>query len=260
MQVLDQFEPAKPIEAGVVPWSPPQPNWNPWTGCNIDEGPLATATLEQLSEQLLQESRERLQNDRDLIASMDERKHLPVFEMRARIMEAINDNPVIIIRGNTGCGTCSHLNIFESHSMIISVGKTTQVCQFILDDYIASGQGAWCNVCITQPRRISAVSVSERVATERCEMPGQSVGYSVRFESVLPRPYASVMFCTVGVLLKKLEGGLRGVSHVIVDEIHERDVNSDFIMVRNVALRRIGLMSRFRWFCAIWSILIPICG
>lgn len=105
------------------------------------------------------------------------------------------------------------------------------MCQFILDDYIASGQGAWCNVCITQPRRISAVSVSERVASERCEMIGQSVGYSVRFESVLPRPYASIMFCTVGVLLKKLEGGLRGVSHVIVDEIHERDVNSDFIMV-----------------------------
>jgi ATP-dependent RNA helicase A len=43
------------------------------------------------------------------------------------------------------------------------------------------------------------------------------------------------MFCTVGVLLKKLENGLRGVSHVIVDEIHERDVNSDFIMV--VALK-----------------------
>lgn len=112
-----------------------------------------------------------------------------------------------------------------------NLGKTTQVCQFILDDYITSGQGAWCNVCITQPRRISAVSVSERVATEKCEMLGQSVGYSVRFESMLPRPYASILFCTVGVLLKKLEGGLRGVSHVIVDEIHERDVNSDFIMV-----------------------------
>ncbi len=46
-----------------------------------------------------------------------------------------------------------------------------------------------------------------------------------RFESVLPRPYGSVLFCTVGVLLRKLEAGLRGVSHVIVDEIHERDVN-----------------------------------
>lgn len=94
-----------------------------------------------------------------------------------------------------------------------------------------SGQGAWCNIAVTQPRRISAVSVSERVANERCEELGQSVGYSVRFESMLPKPYGSVMFCTVGVLLKKLENGLRGVSHVIVDEIHERDVNSDFIMV-----------------------------
>lgn len=114
---------------------------------------------------------------------------------------------------------------------LIFPGKTTQVCQFILEDYVMSGQGAWCNICVTQPRRISAVSVSERVASERCEDLAQSVGYSVRFESALPKPYGSIMFCTVGVLLKKLENGLRGVSHVIVDEIHERDVNSDFIMV-----------------------------
>lgn len=73
--------------------------------------------------------------------------------------------------------------------------------------------------------------MSERIASERCENVGETLGYSVRFESVLPRPYASVLFCTVGVLLRKLEAGLRGVSHVIVDEIHERDVNSDFIMV-----------------------------
>ena len=53
----------------------------------------------------------------------------------------------------------------------------------------------------------------------------------MRFESVLPRPYGSVLFCTVGVLLRRLESGLRGVSHVIVDEIHERDVNTDFVMV-----------------------------
>ncbi|GJQ87202.1 putative ATP-dependent helicase [Trypoxylus dichotomus] len=197
---------------GVVQWSPPQQNWNPWTGCNIDEGPLATATLENLSDEMSREYRQR-QQDPELQSSISERQQLPVYSMRSAIMEAINDSPVIIIKGNTGCG------------------KTTQVCQFILDDYIASGQGAWCNICVTQPRRISAVSVSERIANERCEQLGQSVGYSVRFESMLPRPYASIMFCTVGVLLKKLEGGLRGVSHVIVDEIHERDVNSDFIMV-----------------------------
>lgn len=212
-KILDEFEPSKPIAAGVVPWSPPQQNWNPWTGCNIDEGPLATANLDQLSEHMYEETRDRLERDTQLQESRKMRSELPVYNSRSKIMEAINENPVIVIRGNTGCG------------------KTTQICQYILEDYIASGSGALCNIVITQPRRISAISVSERVASERCEELGQSVGYSVRFESVLPRPYASILFCTVGVLLKKLEAGLRGVSHVIVDEIHERDVNSDFIMV-----------------------------
>lgn len=55
-----------------------------------------------------------------------------------------------------------------------------------------------CDTFSTQPRRISAVSVAERVAYERGEEPGSSCGYSVRFESMLPRPHASVMFCTVG--------------------------------------------------------------
>ncbi|XP_053661803.1 dosage compensation regulator [Anopheles marshallii] len=199
--------------ASVISWSPPQPNWNPWLGCNIDEGYLATATLEQLSEDLLHESRNMLRDNQELHKSMMTREKLPISAMRRPIMEAINDHPVVLIRGNTGCG------------------KTTQIAQFILEDYINSGQGAYCNVCVTQPRRISAISVSERVANERCENLGCAVGYSVRFDSVLPRPYGSILFCTIGVLLRKLEGGLRGVSHVIVDEIHERDVNSDFILV-----------------------------
>ncbi|XP_012278832.1 dosage compensation regulator isoform X2 [Orussus abietinus] len=212
-QVLDDFVSSVPQPAGVVSWSPPQQNWNPWTGCNIDEGPLATMPLDSMSEDIMKDQRERLQQDENLQRSIKERSSLPVFAKKKEIMTAINDNPVIIIRGNTGCG------------------KTTQVCQFILDDYISSGQGAYCSIAVTQPRRISAVSVSDRVASERCENLGQSVGYSVRFESCLPRPYCGIMFCTVGVLLRKLEGGLRGVSHVIVDEIHERDVNSDFVMV-----------------------------
>ncbi|XP_015591830.2 dosage compensation regulator isoform X2 [Cephus cinctus] len=211
--VLDDFISSVPQPAGVVSWSPPQQNWNPWTGCNIDEGPLATISLDVLSEDISNDHRQRLNDDTALQKSLKERSNLPVFAKRNEIMMAINDNPVIIIRGNTGCG------------------KTTQVCQFILDDYISSGQGAYCSIAVTQPRRISAVSVADRVASERCESIGQSVGYSVRFESCLPRPYSSILFCTVGVLLRKLEGGLRGVSHVIVDEIHERDVNSDFIMV-----------------------------
>uniref|UniRef100_A0A069DY95 RNA helicase n=1 Tax=Panstrongylus megistus TaxID=65343 RepID=A0A069DY95_9HEMI len=212
-QVFDELVSQRQTSAGVVSWSPPQQNWNAWTGCNIDEGPLATATLDQISDDLCATYRERLQGDANLQSMIKEREALPVFSMRGPIMEAINDHSVIIIRGNTGCG------------------KTTQVCQFILDDYIQSGQGAYCNIVVTQPRRISAISVADRVASERSEELGTSCGYSVRFESCLPRPYGGIMFCTIGVLLRKLENGLRGVSHVIVDEIHERDVNSDFLLV-----------------------------
>lgn len=57
----------------------------------------------------------------------------------------------------------------------------------------------------------------------------KAVATVFRFESILPRPHASIMFCTVGVLLRKLEAGIRGISHVIVDEIHERDINTDFL-------------------------------
>ncbi|XP_018018357.1 ATP-dependent RNA helicase A [Hyalella azteca] len=213
VQLAAYEESAAPQQGGIVSWCPPQQNWNPWLNCNIDEGPLAEADLDQLSESLLSERQQRLQTDEVLQQLLQERGSLPVYAKKLDILAAIRDNPVTIIRGNTGCG------------------KTTQVCQYLLDDCIESGAGAHCNVVVTQPRRISAVAVADRVAAERGEELGQSIGYSVRFESALPRPYGSVLFCTVGVLLRRLEGGLRGVSHVIVDEIHERDINTDFVLI-----------------------------
>ncbi|KAJ6657376.1 hypothetical protein lerEdw1_002543 [Lerista edwardsae] len=211
---LAHFEPSqKQNQVGVVPWSPPQSNWNPWTSSNIDEGPLAYATPEQISIDIKSNLMYQLENDQELQKILQERETLPVKKFEQDILNAIHQNSVVIIRGATGCG------------------KTTQVPQYILDEYIHSGRAAECNVVVTQPRRISAVSVAERVSAERGEEPGNSCGYSVRFESMLPRPHASVMFCTVGVLLRKLEAGIRGISHVIVDEIHERDINTDFLLV-----------------------------
>lgn len=64
-----------------------------------------------------------------------------------------------------------------------------------------NNQGAYCNIICTQPRKISALSVADRVAFERKEDVGQSVGYSVRFDSVFPRPYGAILFCTVGKLI-----------------------------------------------------------
>ncbi|XP_026559060.1 ATP-dependent RNA helicase A isoform X3 [Pseudonaja textilis] len=211
---LAHFEPSqKQNQSGVVPWSPPQSNWNPWTSSNIDEGPLAYATPEQISIDIKSNLLYQLENDQELQKILQERETLPVKNFERGILDAVRHNSVVIIRGATGCG------------------KTTQVPQYILDECIHNGRAAECNIVVTQPRRISAVSVAERVAYERGEEPGNSCGYSVRFESMLPRPHASVMFCTVGVLLRKLEAGIRGISHVIVDEIHERDINTDFLLV-----------------------------
>ncbi|XP_055390609.1 dosage compensation regulator [Condylostylus longicornis] len=200
-------------QGSVISWSPPLPNWNAWSSCNIDEGYLATASLDALCQDLSSSFREKKMNDSVYLEFVEFRNKLPIAKMRNEIMSAINDNPVVLIRGNTGCG------------------KTTQIAQYILEDYINSEQGAYCNIYVTQPRRISAISVAERIANEQNEPLGESVGYSVRFESMIPRPYGAILFCTIGVLLRKLEAGLRGISHVIVDEIHERDVNSDFLLV-----------------------------
>uniref|UniRef100_A0A8C2EEP5 RNA helicase n=1 Tax=Cyprinus carpio TaxID=7962 RepID=A0A8C2EEP5_CYPCA len=211
---MAQFEPSQRQSiAGVVPWSPPQVNWNPWTSSNIDEGPLAFCTPEQISTDLKHELNYQLEQDKNLQTILMERSQLPVKNFKEQIMSTIHKNPVVIIRGATGCG------------------KTTQVPQYILDEFVQAGRASECNIVVTQPRRISAVSVSERVSFERGEEVGKSCGYSVRFESVLPRPHASILFCTVGVLLRKLESGIRGISHVIVDEIHERDLNTDFLLV-----------------------------
>uniref|UniRef100_A0A8D2QIQ7 RNA helicase n=1 Tax=Zonotrichia albicollis TaxID=44394 RepID=A0A8D2QIQ7_ZONAL len=179
---LAHFEPSqRQSHMGVVPWSPPHSNWNPWTGCNIDEGPLANLTPEQISAELRSDFMFRLEQDQQLQRIQEEREALPVKNFESEILEAIHHNSVVVIRGATGCG------------------KTTQVPQYILDEYIRTNRAAECNIVVTQPRRISAVSVAERVSYERGEEPGQSCGYSVRFESVLPRPHASILFCTVGL-------------------------------------------------------------
>lgn len=205
--------PSGDVPGRVISWSPPVQNWNCWHASNIDEGYLATATLDQLSSDLFQSDRDEQLANENLAKIRRSREELPVFAMKAQIMQAVYDNPVVIIKGATGSG------------------KTTQIAQFILEDHIASNQGAYCNICVTQPRRISATSVSERIAYERGEEVGKSVGYSVRFDTVTPRPYGSILMCTVGVLLRRLENGLRGISHIIVDEIHERDVDTDFLLV-----------------------------
>ena len=117
-------------------------------------------------------------------------------------MSQIENNQVVIISGDTGCG------------------KTTQVPQLVLDAMIEKGQGARANMIVTQPRRISAVGVSERIAAERSERIGDTVGYSIRLETKRSAR-TRLLAVTTGVLLRRLQcdGDLNGVSHIFVDEV-----------------------------------------
>uniref|UniRef100_A0A8D0B798 ATP-dependent DNA/RNA helicase DHX36 n=1 Tax=Salvator merianae TaxID=96440 RepID=A0A8D0B798_SALMN len=168
-----------------------------------------------LDEQLKQELKKKTSDSR-YIEMQRFRERLPSYGMRKELVNLINKSQVTVISGETGCG------------------KTTQVTQFILDDYIERGKGSCCRIICTQPRRISAISVAERVAAERAEVcgNGKSTGYQIRLESRLPRKQGSILYCTTGIVLQWLQSDkqLSSVSHIILDEIHERNLQSDVLM------------------------------
>lgn len=157
-------------------------------------------------------------------AMMSQRKRLPAFEMREDIVQTIASNQVTVVCGDTGCG------------------KTTQVPQLVLDSMIMEGKGAEANMVVTQPRRISAIGVSDRIADERCERIGETVGYSIRMENKRSAK-TRLLLCTTGILLRRLQcdPDLASVSHIFLDEVHERDLNTDFLLI---ILK--GLLSRRR--------------
>ena len=108
------------------------------------------------------------------------------------------------------------------------VGKTTQIPQFILEEAPVTSK-----IVVAQPRRIAATGVAGRVAQERGEsQPGTgSVGYVVRGDSAISKE-TRLLFCTFGILLRQLqcEGALDCVTHIIIDEVHERNLDGDVLM------------------------------
>uniref|UniRef100_A0A3Q3IX66 Putative ATP-dependent RNA helicase DHX57 n=1 Tax=Monopterus albus TaxID=43700 RepID=A0A3Q3IX66_MONAL len=157
---------------------------------------------------------QKKQSSRRFQSMLEQRKNLPAWQEKENILDRLDRCQVLVISGMTGCG------------------KTTQIPQFILDASLCGPAKQVANIICTQPRRISAISVAQRVAQERAESLGNSVGYQIRLESV--RTSATrLLYCTTGVLLRRLEGDadLRGITHVIVDEVHERTEESDFLLL-----------------------------
>jgi len=146
---------------------------------------------------------------------------LPVRSLRKPMAKILGEESVVVVSGGTGSG------------------KSTQLPQYILDDFVGLQDGTPGRrpcIVVTQPRRIAAISVAERVAWERGEELGQTVGYSVRNDARPPRSRNGfIEFVTVGILLRRLmdprDPDLNRYTHVLVDEVHERDLMTDFLLI-----------------------------
>ncbi|CAG5128460.1 unnamed protein product [Candidula unifasciata] len=149
----------------------------------------------------------------------EQRQFLPIFAVRNQLLNVIRDNNVIIIVGETGSG------------------KTTQLTQYLHEDgYTRLGM-----IGCTQPRRVAAMSVAKRVAEEMNIKLGEEVGYAIRFEDCTSEK-TLIKYMTDGILLRESlrESDLDNYSAIIMDEAHERSLNTDvlFGLLRNVVARR----------------------
>lgn len=148
----------------------------------------------------------------DLIS--EQRSKLPAIMKEQEIIGAIIENDVVLIAGDTGCG------------------KSTQVPQFLFEN----GFTHFGQVCVTQPRRVAAISVANRVGDELND--SELVGYQVRYDKSYFVPgKTKLKFMTDGILLKEVQSDflVGKYSTIILDEAHERSVNCDIL---------IGLLSR----------------
>ncbi|XP_043723743.1 probable pre-mRNA-splicing factor ATP-dependent RNA helicase DEAH4 isoform X3 [Telopea speciosissima] len=139
---------------------------------------------------------------------------LPITQFEDKIIETVDQNPVVVIIGETGSG------------------KSTQLSQILhRKGYTTSGI-----VAVTQPRRVAAVSVARRVSHELGVQLGEEVGYSIRFEDRTSER-THIKYLTDGVLLRESLSNpeLHQYSVIILDEAHERSLNTDILL---------GLMKR----------------
>ncbi|KAK9488350.1 P-loop containing nucleoside triphosphate hydrolase protein [Lipomyces starkeyi] len=169
--------------------------------------------LEEVSEMLSKEQEElnaSLKEADEHAFSMDQvRKSLPIYRYRDELLDAFENFQIVIIVGETGSG------------------KTTQLPQYLHEaGYTKDGKKVGC----TQPRRVAAISVAQRVAEEMGVKLGNEVGYSIRFEDKTSDKTV-LKYMTDGMLLREFltDPELSGYSALMIDEAHERTLHTDIL-------------------------------
>ncbi|OAF71225.1 hypothetical protein A3Q56_01010 [Intoshia linei] len=137
-----------------------------------------------------------------------QRESLPIFKLRSELLQAIAENNILIVIGETGSG------------------KTTQITQYIYE----AGLNNYGRIGCTQPRRVAAMSVAKRVSEEKSVQLGKEVGYTIRFEDC-SCPTTQIKYMTDGMLLREclIDPNLSTYSVVMLDEAHERTIHTDVL-------------------------------
>ncbi|XP_057589558.1 ATP-dependent RNA helicase TDRD9 [Hippopotamus amphibius kiboko] len=137
---------------------------------------------------------------------------LPINRCKEEVISLIESNSVVIIHGATGSG------------------KSTQLPQYILDQHIQ--RSAYCNIVVTQPRKIGASSIARWISRERAWTLGGLVGYQVGLEKIATED-TKLIYMTTGVLLQKIVSAksLMEFTHIFIDEVHERTEEMDFLLL-----------------------------
>ncbi|XP_042498824.1 probable pre-mRNA-splicing factor ATP-dependent RNA helicase DEAH5 [Macadamia integrifolia] len=156
---------------------------------------------------------------RSELSIQEQRQSLPIYKLKKELIQAVHDNQVLVVIGETGSG------------------KTTQVTQYLAEaGYTIKGK-----IGCTQPRRVAAMSVAKRVAEEfGCRL-GEEVGYAIRFEDCTG-PDTVIKYMTDGMLLMEIliDESLSQYSVIMLDEAHERTIHTDvlFALLKQLVKRR----------------------
>nr|XP_056707227.1 ATP-dependent RNA helicase TDRD9 [Euleptes europaea] len=149
---------------------------------------------------------------------------LPISKYKEEIISLIENNSVVIVRGSTGSG------------------KSTQLPQYVLDR--CGERAVYCNIVVTQPRKIGASSIAKWIGKQRSWPLGELLGYQVGLERVASND-TRLIYMTTGVLLRKIVAAksLSEFTHIFIDEVHERTEEMDFLLL--VVRKLLRTNSRF---------------
>uniref|UniRef100_H2M8Z8 ATP-dependent RNA helicase DHX8 n=1 Tax=Oryzias latipes TaxID=8090 RepID=H2M8Z8_ORYLA len=142
------------------------------------------------------------------LSILEQRESLPIYKLKEQLVQAVHDNQILIVIGETGSG------------------KTTQITQYLAEaGYTARGK-----IGCTQPRRVAAMSVAKRVSEEYGCCLGQEVGYTIRFEDCTS-PETVIKYMTDGMLLREclIDSELGQYAIIMLDEAHERTIHTDVL-------------------------------